>query len=272
MWFTDFVGAKIGRFTVPASSNSLVAAVLPASRSVAVGATATALATIINAGAAPASACAISPVTGVPASFAYQTTDPATNSLTGTVNTPVAIPPGGVQTFVIGFATRAPFVPSEVALGFHCAAQDATAIVSGVDTVSLSASTTAVPDLIVVTRTIANDGILTIPAAQASAAFAAATINLGAAANLTATATLKSSGLPVSLTICQTNSNTGQCLDAPSTSLSLQVGTNETPTFSVFATATAAIGFDPSANRVRIEFTRSDGKLAGLSSVAIRTQ
>jgi streptogramin lyase len=37
LWFTEFNGNKIGRITVPASTSSLVAAVLPSSRSVQVG-------------------------------------------------------------------------------------------------------------------------------------------------------------------------------------------------------------------------------------------
>src|SRR5262245_29935514 len=78
----------------------LVAAVLPSSRSVIVGTPATAFATIINAGPQPATNCLLMPSTSVPASFAFQATDPATNRGVGELNIPVAIPPGGAATFV----------------------------------------------------------------------------------------------------------------------------------------------------------------------------
>ena len=104
----------------PVSTSPLVAAVLPSSRSVQVGNTATAFATMINSGSLAASGCAIVPVTTVPASFVYQTTDPATNALTGLPNTPVSIAAGASQSFVIAFTPNAPFVPTTVALGFAC--------------------------------------------------------------------------------------------------------------------------------------------------------
>jgi streptogramin lyase len=111
MWFTrmgagNVSNGVIGRITTPASTAStspLVAAVLPSSRSVEVGSTATAFATIINSGSSTASGCAVAPVTSVPASFVYQTTNPATNALTGSPNTPASIAAGGSQSFVIAF-------------------------------------------------------------------------------------------------------------------------------------------------------------------------
>ena len=54
----------------------LVAAILPASRSVQVGNTATVFATIINSGNSDGISCGIAPVTTLSASFSYQTTDP----------------------------------------------------------------------------------------------------------------------------------------------------------------------------------------------------
>ena len=78
LWFTDFGTNSIGRITT-GNVGGLVATVLPSSRSVEVGNTATAFATIINSGSWAASGCAIVPVTPVPANFVYQTTNPATN-------------------------------------------------------------------------------------------------------------------------------------------------------------------------------------------------
>jgi hypothetical protein len=72
----------------------VVAAILPNSRSVQVGSPATAFATIINAGQALATGCAISPITGIPVTLTFQTTDPATNQVLGFLSTPVDIPAG----------------------------------------------------------------------------------------------------------------------------------------------------------------------------------
>src|SRR5262249_52821999 len=91
---------------------ALQAAGLPLSRSVQVGATATAFATILNAGPGTASTCSIAPSTSVPASFAFQTTNSSTNALTGTPNTPVDIPQGQGQSFVIAFTPSAAFAPT----------------------------------------------------------------------------------------------------------------------------------------------------------------
>src|SRR5436309_10941299 len=99
----------------------LYASVLPGSRSVRVGTTATAFTTIINAGTAPAVGCGIAPITGVPAIFLYQTTAPATNQPSGAANTPANIAVGGFQTYLVAFTPTAPFSPTEVQLSFSCA-------------------------------------------------------------------------------------------------------------------------------------------------------
>jgi len=72
----------------------LLAAVLPASRSVQIGTPASAFATIINQGPGTATGCEIFPVPDLPGSFGYQTTDPATNLVTGSPNTPADIGAG----------------------------------------------------------------------------------------------------------------------------------------------------------------------------------
>jgi hypothetical protein len=82
----------------------LAAAVLPSSRSIQVGGAATAFATIINIGTATGFGCSIAPSPPVAGTtFSYQTTNPSTNALTGTPNTPVDIPASGFQTFVMAF-------------------------------------------------------------------------------------------------------------------------------------------------------------------------
>ncbi|MDE2180253.1 MAG: S8 family serine peptidase, partial [candidate division NC10 bacterium] len=99
---------------------TLAAAVLPASRSVQVGAPATALATIINLGPGLATGCGLTPAMSLPATFSYQTTDPSTNALTGSPNTPVDIAPSAAQSFVFALTPTSPIAPTDVPLSFAC--------------------------------------------------------------------------------------------------------------------------------------------------------
>jgi hypothetical protein len=108
-----------------------VALVLPASRSVQVGATATVFATMIAPGATAGVACSIAPRTSIPAAFQFQTTDPATNRVTGMPNTPVNIAPGMAQTFVLAISPTAPFPPTDVQLNFGCANLDPASVFVG---------------------------------------------------------------------------------------------------------------------------------------------
>jgi hypothetical protein len=107
-------------------------------------------------------------VTSVPASFVYQTTDPATNGLTGSPNTPVSIPAGAAQSFVIALTPNAPVVPTEVALGFDCAGANAARSNTGLNTLLYSASVTPVPDIVALAATAMNDGILHITGTSGS--------------------------------------------------------------------------------------------------------
>lgn len=92
----DVAGA-IATYQVLASDSiaqqpvALASSILPTSRSVQTGTAATIFSTIINAGAVTATQCRIAPLPALPAEFSYQTTDPATNALTGTPDTSVDI-------------------------------------------------------------------------------------------------------------------------------------------------------------------------------------
>jgi hypothetical protein len=246
--------------------------VLPSSRSVQVGKAATAFATIINAGTTVASSCAIVPVTMVPASFAFQTTNPATNALTGNVNTPVDIAAGALQSFVFAFTPTAPFNPTDVVLGFTSTNTDPAATISGVNTLLLSASATPVPDIVALAATASNDGILHIAGTTGSNAFAVATVNVGASGQITATANTGAATLPLAISICQTNASTGQCLGTPGSSVTTTIGANATPTFGIFATASGAVPFLPATNRIFVQFSDATGVVRGSTSVAVETQ
>jgi hypothetical protein len=258
-------------FSGPLAS-PLVAAVLPSSRSVEVGATATAFATIINSGATAGTACTIAPATTVPATFVYQTTNPATNALIGTANTPVNIAAGASQSFVIALTPTAAFNATNVDFSFACANAAAAPMQTGLNTLLLSASTSPVSDIVALVATAQNDGILHIAGTSGSNAFAVATINLGASSAITATANTGGATLPLALTLCQTNPTTGQCTSPVGSSVSTTINANATPTFAIFGTANGAIPFDPANNRIFVQFTDGSGVVRGETSVAVETQ
>jgi hypothetical protein len=255
------------------TTTALFASVLPSSRSVQVGKPATAFATIINAGTSVATGCAIVPVTMIPANFVYQTTNPRTNALTGSPNTPVDIPGNnGFATFVIAFTPTAPLNPTNVVLGFTSTNTDPAATISGVNTLLLSASATPVPDIVALAATASNDGILHIAGTTGSNAFAVATVNVGASGQITATANTGAATLPLAISICQTNASTGQCLGTPGSSVTTTIGANATPTFGIFATASGVVPFLPATNRIFVQFSDATGVVRGSTSVAVETQ
>jgi hypothetical protein len=192
------------------SAQPVFASVLPTSRSVQVGTTATAFATIINAGAGTVTGCSLAPLTSVPATFTYQTTNPLTNALTGTLNTPVDIAAGKNQTFVFAFTPTAAFAPTDVQLRFACANAAPVTVITGVNTLLLSASTTPVPDMIALAATMTQDGIANVDPNARVGVLAVATSNVGSSGAITVTANTGGVNLPLNLSVCETNPTTGR--------------------------------------------------------------
>jgi hypothetical protein len=254
------------------SPSQLVAAVLPSSRSVQVGTPATAFATIINTDSNTATGCAISPITTIPATFTYQTTSSATNQITNSPNTPVDIPAVAAQSFVFALTPTAPFAPADVQLSFNCANSDPAPIISGLNTLLFSASSSPTPDLMALTATLSGDGIVNIPGPNGTGVFAVATVNLGAGDNLTISADTGGAILPVNIFICQTDPQTSACFLSPESSVNTMIGSNETPTFGVFVAAAGDISFAPETNRIFVRFKDSNNVTRGSTSVAVRTQ
>ena len=256
----------------PASAD-LVAATLPTSRSVQVGTTATAFATIINTDKNNfAMGVSIKLQTSLPASFTYQTTDPQTNALTGSPNTPVNILAHGSQSFLIAITPTALILPTDVAFIFTGTNTSPAPTVVGVNTLLLSASINLVPDVIALSSTLSNDGIVKISNIVGNGAFAVASSNGGASASITVSADTGNAVLPVVLSLCQTNPQTAQCTSAVGPTVTTQINAGGTPTFSVFVSANAFIPFDPANNRIFVRFSDAGGVTRGATSVAVRTQ
>jgi hypothetical protein len=256
----------------PTAATSLVSSVLPSSRSVEVGATATAFASIVNAGGNPGTSCGLAPGSTVPATFGFQTTDPATNAVTGAANTLVDIPAGGTQSFVFSFKPNAAFAPTDIAITASCANSPAAPVSAGLNTLLLSASTTPVPDIVALAATAQNDGILHITGTSGSNAFAVATVNVGASASITATANTGTASLPLTINLCQTNPQTGQCMSTIGPSVTFAINANATPTVAIFATASGGVPFLPATNRIFVEFSDANEIVRGSTSVAVETQ
>jgi hypothetical protein len=222
----------------------------------------TAFGNIINASETPATACGIAPLSVVPATFTYQTTT-AQNALTGTVNTPVDIPPGGIQNYVFAFGATAPFPRTEVVLTFNCAEGSASTL-SGINTFFLRATATPAPALVVIALTPSADGIVHL---ASTGVFVVATVNFGAPGLVTVSTDTSTVPLPLSILVCETDPQSGECLAPPIPSVQTQINTNATPTFGFFVTGSGPIPFDPANNRIQVHLEGGDG--GGGTSVAV---
>ena len=260
---------------------SVVAAILPSSRSVQVGDIASAFATVINTGPVTASNCRIEPAasSSVPGTFSYQTTDGGTNELVGTPNTPADIAASnGSQSFFFSFVPSAPFAATDVELDFECTNAPAAPVFVGLNTLLLSADANPVPDVIALALTpdVASPGIVNIPGVGGTGFFSVSSINVGVEGEIAVTADVTDGDPNVSLTICQTDPATGACINptAPTAGAVLTtIGANETPTFSIFATASGNVALDPAGKRLRVLFAdQTGGAPRGATSVAVRTQ
>ena len=254
-----------------ATAIQLFAAVLPTSRSVQVGTPATAFATIVNAGPGDATTCTISPQTGQPASFVFQTTDPNTNSLTGTANTPADIPQGGSQSFVFAFTPNAPFGPREIALVYSCAngPRPATTMV-GLNTLNLSASPVPVPDIVAVLAS-TDPGYVIITPTTNTGVFAVAASNVGIADTITASVDSGTANLPVTFTICQADFATRACVAAPAATVTLPIGARRHRRVRHLPARQCAGARYAGDQPAFVRFTDSTGTLRGAASVAVRT-
>ena len=255
---TDAFIIKISPVEIP-DDTLLVSSVLPSSRSVQVGTPATAFATMINAGQSTATSCSVVPITNIPATFLYQTTNPATNQIIGTPNTPINVAGGAAQSFVLAFTPTAPFPPTDVQLSFDCTNSNPAPVNSGLNTLLLSASNTPVPDIVALAATTTNDGIVNIPGAGGTGAFAVATVNVGSTAVIMASADTGAAALPVIIFLCETNPATGACISAIGPSVSTTINAGATPTFGIFVQGSGNVPFDPAGNRIFVRFRDGGG-------------
>ncbi len=252
------------------AASPLEASVLPGARSVALGTPATVFATLLNTSSTALANCRIAlPGAAAGVTLSYQTTNPATNAPTGQPNQPVAIPAKGSQSFVLSMTAGAAASLPAQGIVYACDGISNVVPIAGVNTLDLAFAASPVADLVALSATASKDGVLRL--SGGSGAFAVAADNVGAAGALTVTADLGGAALPVALSLCQTDSTTGQCLAPAAPSVAVSLAAGATPTFSVFATATAAVPFAPAASRIFLRFTDAAGQPHGATSVAVTT-
>jgi hypothetical protein len=254
-----------------AQADDLVASVLPLSRSPVVGQTATTFATVINASGQDLAGCTVT-LSGFPGAFAFQTTDPATNALTGAQNEPFSLTasgPGSLQTLVLFLQASTALPPTDQLFVFGCAGSSPAASIIGLDTLLLSASTSPQPDIVALASTLSGDGVVRMTGVGVTQAFAVSSVNVGSVGSITVTADTGDIQLPLQVQICQTDPTDGACLAPPSSSVSATFAANQSSTFSVFTTATAAIPFFPSDVRLFLRFKDGGGTTRGSTSVAL---
>lgn len=263
--------APVNLFSITACGGepSLIAAVLPGSRSVKVGASATVFATVINAGTDTAIGCRITQVNTMPATLTVRTTD-ASNQVVG--SPPVDIPIGTAQTFLLGIKPTSAVAPVDVQFRFDCDNSDPAPTVSGVNTLWFSAVSTLGPDVVALAATPSRDGIVGIPGPTGSGAFSVATVNVGAAGPITVSADTGTTTLAAKAYVCQTDPATGLCFAPPAVSVTATMPANSTATFGVFVAGSGTVPFAPATNRVFVRFKDGAGVTRGATSVAVRTE
>ena len=248
---------------------ALFSATLPASRSVQVGQAASFFGTMINASAVTADGCRVELLSPIDADFSYQAAD-AGNQPVGNPDTPTSIDANGIQSFILTLTPNSVIDPTNVELTFTCDNNGPAPISTGLNTLLFSASDTPTPDMVALAATLTADGVAVIPPNDQLGLFSVASVNVGSTGTLTAEARGTGS-VPSPLLVCETNPQSGACLDPPAATVSTTVAANATPTFAVFlGDAAARIPFDPAGNRVFLEF-KENGIVKGATSIAARS-
>ena len=254
---------------------NLVAAVLPGSRSVQVGSSATAFATMINAGSTLARGCDIRYSGPRSLSIEFQETEAATNARVGEPNRGVDIPPNnGVQTWFFSITPNELFAAADITLDFSCLNGAGARTIAGVNTLLLSSSPAPVADVIALALTPSANGIVELSGADQAGFLTLATFNVGASDTISVSVDTGAATLPLSTTICQTDPATAVCINPAvpgAAPVTLMVGTGDSPTFAVFVNASQPVGLDPANSRIFVRFEDSGGQVRGATSVAVTT-
>lgn len=273
--------SNLGVTTPPIASTSVIAAVNPLGRRGYVGGPAiTTFGVMLNGGSVTATNCRVErPSDGLPYSFAFaQRIISGGNTTLGPTNQPVNIPAGGEAHFLLGYVPTST-MSARLGMVFRCDNTPAAApVYLGVNTFSLVVTQQQGADMLAIAANPGNADRLRIPATTGGGNMAAMVgLNIGQTATLTArlsTVPLGGTGpeLPLKLSLCRTNIQTGNCLaGATSSPISFQAPANEFVSFTAFVNyAGTAIANDAAKNRVYIHFEQG-GVPVGSAAVAVHT-
>jgi hypothetical protein len=216
---------------------------------------------IINGGVVKATNVSITQASSLPVTVSYQQWNGT--AFIGSPNTPVDIPASGTANYVLSVTATSAFNRSS--LTFNVSGTNAsTAPISGVNTLTISASSVQLPDVIMIST---NLNVST--AVNTATAFAVATSNVGASATgVSLVVSVPSSITGLATQVNQTDPATGAII-GPATGLTINAGAQ--PTFAVFLTPTHGITFDPTNNRITLQLVDGTGRIIGAQSVAIST-
>ena len=99
-----------------------------------------------------------------------------------------------------------------------------------------------------------------------------ATVNVGVARRNYSLGGHRSASLPLTVSLCETNPATGQCISGIGSTVTTTINANATPTFGIFVQGNGNVPFDPAANRIFVRFKDSGAVTRGSTGVAVRTQ
>ena len=131
----------------------------------------------------------------------------------------------------------------------------------------------SLPYISVAVVTPSQDGVLRIPGVNESAAFSASmSKNFGPAERVTITLDDNADGLPVDLSLCETDP-LGECRAPPAESLDFDFEAGESTfiTLAGFATARDDMPLDEARSRIFLRVTKADGSV-GAASMAVTTE
>lgn len=249
----------------------LVSAVLPLARSVTINTPATAFATVINAGNFALSDCSFSTPPGLDGKFHFQTTDPQTNAVTGTEDAAVTLGALEAQSYVFSVLSSESIAQMEIPLIYSCDDGIGVGIIDGINVFRLAVDENPVADVIAVAGVAGirgDTGTVFLLGDNRIEFFVVATSNIGAAADITVTATTSNDALPITVQACI---DSADCPAATNSLQELQTA-NSTAAYFFLVTAQGDVPFDPAANRINVNFTDSTGVLRGSTSVAVTTE
>jgi hypothetical protein len=267
------------RFTLDSvPEGRIVAAVLPGARSGYVdGPDLTVFTSVVSRPTTPAQSCTIAAPDGAPASLSYRRVD-AANSPIGPPNPIFDLTAGDTASFVLILTPDATTPASGETFTPVISCENASlSPVAGVNGLTLSIDTIPVPDILSISATPTNDGVIRIADSGGISFMTAAAVNIGAGdgsagtreATITVTADDGGADLPLTLQVCETGPQ-GGCL-APRSNSVMSAFDADPKFFAVFVRGQAGspVNFNPGGARVFLRFRDSNGVVRSVTSAAV---